>query len=193
VEQYDWIRADDVAQSHFDLEVLVLVPEDFWDEDPEPPYLHPEQKHFWREAVPERRGWRVAWLDDLHDELIRLGWPPQTISAIYSYFEAPLTNPDEGERLEQGMSPAATFRVSIDGDWLIRHPTFFQDAKKLEKKISIKTKEKKRPYQLWIERITARNGPLDGEFWENPRIKIRPSGAPKAFEGGPRDWYPGIE
>src|SRR5579871_5548594 len=134
-----WIQARDVAEAWFDVEVLVLVPEGFWEKEEEPPFLHPEQKYFWRKAIPERRDWRAEWMEDLHDELMRLGWPPQTISAVYSYFEVPLTNPDEGERKDQGVPPAATFRMGVDGTWLVRHPNFFQDAQKLEKRIYIKT------------------------------------------------------
>lgn len=166
-----WIRAEDVEQSWFDLEVDVLVPKDFW---------------------KKGRGKKTEhWLEDLHMALRREDWPPENIAAHYSYFEEPVRNPDEGEHDYQGhgLPAAAAFRVGIDGEWLVDHPRFFQEAVKLENGIEVQN----RKYKLWISRITAHQGPLDGEFWENPNILIREKGAPKAFEGGPRDWYPGIE
>lgn len=164
-----WIRAEDVEQSWFDLDVEVLVPKGFW-----------------------KKGKRnVDWLEALHMALRREDWPIENIQAHYSYFEAPVQNPDEDEIDYQGreLPPSAAFKVGVDGEWLVDHPDFFRHAWKLERGITVKG----RKYKLWITRITAHNGPLDGEFWEHPNLAVRQKGAPKAFEGGPRDWYPGVE
>jgi hypothetical protein len=192
--EYDVLREKDVRDSQFDIEIQFEAPEGFWEPDPEAPYRHPEQRHFWKGAVPKRQSeyWRVEWLDDLHMELRKRGWPAENVDAMYSYFEDPVWNPDEGEELEPDMPPAVEFRLWIPGDWLIRHPDFFMDLERLKKKgMTVRVNGKKKNFKLFYYRINVKDGELDGEAWEDSFFIVKPPREkPKAFEGGPRDWFP---
>lgn len=184
----------DVRESVFELEVDFEAPEGYWEPEPEALYHHPGQGYFWRGARPPAMPeyWRNDWLQNLHSALRDRDWPRENIDAMYSYFQDPLMNPDEGEERDPDITPVVRFRVLIPGDWLVDHPKFFQDLKKLQKNgLQVKVRGKKRPFKLFDYEIRGNSGPLDGGLWQNTAFVVRPPREkPDAFEGGPRDWFP---
>lgn len=188
------ISAKDVRESVFDLGIDFEAPEGYWQPDPEVLYHHPAQAYFWKRAIPpsQAEDWRNEWLENLHSALRSRDWPSESIDAMYSYFQDPLTNPDEGEDRDSDITPVVRFRILIPGDWLVEHPNFFQDLKKLQKTgLQVKVKGKKRAFKLFDYEIYADGGPLNSSLWQNSSFTVRPHREkPSAFEGGPRDWFP---
>lgn len=188
------LPAKDVRESAFDLEIDFEAPEGYWEPDPEMLHHHPAQAYLWKGSRPPARSefWRDDWLESLHSALRSRDWPRENIDAMYSYFEDPLMNPDEGAERDPDITPAVRFRVWIPGDWLVDHPNFFQDLKKLQKTgLQVKVKGKKQQFRMLDYEIRGDRGPLDGSLWQNSFFVVRPPREkPEAFEGGPRDWFP---
>lgn len=187
------IPAKDVRESAFEMMIEFEAPKGFWDPDPEVLYHHPSQAYFWKGAVPrpQPEDWRNDWLMNLHSSLRAKDWPRENIDALYSYFEDPVGNPDEGAQLDPEVPPLVSFNIWIPGDWLVEHPTFFHDVDKLEKRgLSVKVKGKKKNFKF-SHRLIGVRGPLNGEVWESGTFVVTPPREkPQAFEGGPRDWFP---
>lgn len=172
-----------VKESSFQVELEFEVPEDFWDLK-EPVYEDPAQKLFWEEA----RIVRENWLDNFHWALRRSGWPAENIDAIYSYFEEPVQNPDEGE--ERAWPPIMRFYINIPGTWLVDHRDFFRQFDHLRKDgLKVLTKDQGRVFHLNYWRITAEGGELGGETWEGTYFVVHPR-REGLVRHGPLEWFP---
>lgn len=184
----DVLLSKDVKESNFDVELQFEVPIDFWDKEPKPPFEHPAQLELFKIRPPARK----QWLEGFHFALMRLGWPRQTLDAVYSYFESPVDDPEEGEKRDPDRLPLVRFYVWIPGDWLLEHPDFFRSFDSLSTDGLIVFGEG--PYRLVYWRIHSGDGPLKGTDWgDSGYFIVRDRKLPSAARAeGPKEWFPGL-